>query len=167
MLGIAVIVLAGFWIENKATGCGAGLVDADFPHDLRVDWFNGGFWLTDREGWGVVAPPGEVKLSDGTTVGVERIERYTQEHGFVVEVALPSGQRALMSFEGATGSTLRPRLLESGQLDDPLRNRSSWTEVDPGSCFYGRFGVARAVTVMSILLLIAVGLRKGLARGAV
>jgi len=161
-VAIAVALLAaGFWVERRATSCGAGLVDTHLPYDLRADWFNGGFWLTDAEGWGVVAPPGDLELSSGAVLEVERIERYTRERGFVVEVTLASGDHALISFEGSTRATPRPRLVESSQLDGvyALREHSPWTAVDPGSCFYGRFGVVRALVATGLVGLVVVAWR--------
>ncbi len=157
---IAIALLAAaLWMERKATSCGAGLVETRLPHSLRAQWFNGGLWLTDAEGWGVIAPPGKLELSDGMVVQVDRIERYTQEHGFVVEVTLGSGAKALVSFAGTTGSPLRPKLVEPGQQDgtDVSRGASSWTSVGPSSCLYGRFGVARALIGAGILVLMSVG----------
>jgi hypothetical protein len=158
---IAVALLtAGFWVERKAVSCGAGLVDARLPYNLRADWFNGGFWLTDAEGWGVLAPPGEVELRNGQMLAVDRVARYTRMRGFVVEVATPSGGKVLISFDGSTGTPLRPRLLELKPKGlNELVERSSWISVDPGSCLYGRFGTARAFVAIGLLILIAAELR--------
>jgi hypothetical protein len=141
------LLAAGFWVEQRASTCGAGVVQRALPHDLRADWFNGGFWLTDQKGWGVVAPPGDLELSSGEVIKVERIEGYTPERGFVAEVVLARGDRALITFEDSTRAPLRPRLVESSKLGGPdaLEDDPSWRSVDPGSCLYGRFGVARAL----------------------
>jgi hypothetical protein len=152
-LSIAVALLAaGFWVEHRASTCGAGVVQRALPHDLRADWFNGGFWLTDAEGWGVVAPPGDLELSSGEVLKLERIEGYTPERGFIAEVVLASGDLALITFEGSTRAPLRPRLVELSELGglDALQDDPSWTSVDPGSCLYGRFGVARALVAAGL-----------------
>ena len=44
---VIALVVGGFLVEKQATSCGGGLVDSRLPYDLRADWFNGGFWLTD------------------------------------------------------------------------------------------------------------------------
>lgn len=161
-VSIAVALLAaGFWVEQRASTCGAGVVQRALPHDLRADWFNGGFWLTDPEGWGVVAPPGDLELSSGEVLKVERIEGYTPERGFIAEVVLASGDRALITFEGSTRAPLRPRLVELSQLGglDALQDDPSWASVDPGSCLYGRFGVARALVAAGLAGLVVVAWR--------
>lgn len=157
------LLAAGFWVEQRASVCGAGAVQRALPYDLRADWFNGGFWLTDADGWGVVAPPGDLELSNGEILDVERIEGYTPERGFVAEVALATGDRALITFEGSPPATPRPRLVESDQLGH-LQDDPSWTSVDPGSCLYGRFGVARALVAAGLAGLAVVVWRRRPAR---
>ena len=151
-IAVALLAAAGFWVEQRASTCGAGVVQRDLPYDLRADWFNGGFWLTDAEGWGVVAPPGDLELSSGEVLKVERIEGYTLERGFIAEVVLASGELALITFEGSIRTPLRPRLLELSKLGglDSAQDDPSWTSVDPGSCLYGRFGVARALVAAGL-----------------
>lgn len=141
------LLAAGFWVEQRASTCGAGIVQRTLPHDLRAAWFNGGFWLTDAEGWGVVAPPGDLELSTGEVLKAERIEGYTPEWGLIAEVVLVGGDRVLITFAGSTHAPLRPRIVDSSQPRGlgALHGDSSWTSVSPGNCLYGRFGVARAL----------------------
>ena len=173
MKGLAAVLVAlalltaGFWVEQRASVCGAGVVQRALSHDLRADWFNGGFWLTDADGWGVVCATRRVlELSSGEVLNVERIEGYTPERGFVAEVVLANGDRALITFAGSTRGPLRARLVESSQLGDldALRDDPSWVSVDPGSCLYGRFRVARALVAAALAGLAVVAWRARLRR---
>lgn len=157
MLAIVLLVL-GVWVEMRAVSCGASCFDARLPHGLRADWFNGGFWLTDAEGWGVVTPPIRLELRDGVLLEVKRIEGYTREMGFVVEVLLTSGEHVLISFEDSTALSPKFFTRDSTAIDD-FRSKPSWRRVDPGSCFYGRFSVARALIVTSFLALMVLAFR--------
>lgn len=161
-VSIAVALLAvGFWVEKRASTCGAGVVQRGLPYGLQADWFNGGVWLVDAEGWGVVAPPGDLNLSSGEVIEIERLEGYASKPDFIVEVILRGGDRALITFAGSTHALLRPHLVDSSQIGgvDALQDEPSWTSLDPRSCLYGRFAAARALIGAGLAWVVVVGWR--------
>jgi hypothetical protein len=141
-------LLVGAFIERRASLCGAGLFSTELPYGLKAEWFNGTFWLTDSDGWGVVAPPVDLDIGEESDLHVQRVNRYTIDHGFVIEVVLDSGESAFLSISASGPEAIRISRLEPGALDI---KELPWTSVLPRSCFYGRVGVARVPTVLVLL----------------
>lgn len=146
-LVLVVLVIAAIWVERRAMICGAGFLSLPFPHGIQARWWNGGVWLTDKDGWGVVSPPGDLELRDGQVLRVERIEGYSLERGVIAEVSLENGDHALITFEGSTRGTSRPILVAPPGSSHvrAIQDDPSWRSVTPRSCFHGRFTAARVL----------------------
>jgi hypothetical protein len=151
-----VAVLAG--IERLATPCGASWFQPALPYDLRAHWMKAVFWITDAEGWGVVAPPSVIDLPEGRVLHVKQIQRYTLGPELIVEVRLESGDLAWISFAGSTVGTLKKSVVE---LTPEQVQRLQWVDkVDPG-CFYWKFVAWRVAAVAIAGVAVAIALRAG------
>ncbi len=142
--------------------CGAGLFATELPYGIKADWFNGMFWLTDSEGWGVVAPPVEMNIGDESALRVQRVNRYAVGKNLLVEVMLESGEPALVSLEHGVGGAIHASLIEA----DAFRRQTGsdiealpWVSVDPQSCLYGRAWVGRIIVSLGLLSALALALR--------
>ncbi|HGY92293.1 MAG TPA: hypothetical protein ENK43_14075 [Planctomycetes bacterium] len=165
---IAAVVVAitlavlGLFAERRATQCGGGLMDPDLPYGLRADWFNGRFWLTDSEGWGVIAPPFELEIEGDAELSVRGVRRYlTDLRSVVAEVELKSGDLALIAVDRPHKST-RVSRLEPGAL----RTRAGadmdsihWIDVRSRNCFFGMFWFVRVLLVTGIVGMLVLALR--------
>lgn len=163
-VAILVFLLAGVFVERRASSCGAGWLPTNLPYGLHADWFNGTFWLTDSEGWGVIAPPVDLEVSGEADLPVRWMTRYTTDDGFVAEVALESGETTFVALERPTGSSIRKTRLTPERLQqrvgaeiDGLR----WVDVRPPSCFFGMFWPARALVAAGLAGGVVVLLRSG------
>jgi len=156
------LALLGLFAERRATQCGGGLMEPDLPYGLRADWFNGRFWLTDSEGWGVIAPPVELEIKDDADLSVLWVRRYSTDlRGVVAEVELESGDLVLIAVDGPPESIQVSRL-EPGAL----RTRAGsdiesirWVDVRSGDCFFGMFWFLRILLVTGIAGAIVLALR--------
>lgn len=161
VIAVIALVMIGILVERRASLCGAGLLPASLPYGLQADWFNGTFWLTDAEGWGVIAPPVELEMSSEPELPVRWVHRYTTEHGFIAEVALESGEVAYIALERPAGLIRMTRL-----TPETLQQRAGtdvgsicWVDVRPRSCFFGMFWAARALVIAGLAGVLAVALR--------
>lgn len=149
-------LLAAAFVERRAGLCGQGLLRPDLPYGLRTDWFNGMFWLVDSEGWGVVAPPVELRIGSESLLQIERVNRYALGSTFVLEVSLQSGGVSLLSIDGFQGS-ITTSLLHVP--DDSYVENLAWVDVDPASCFFGRPWVPRSLVLGGLTLAALLALR--------
>lgn len=163
-IAIAALLAVGFFVEKRASLCGAGWLPSELPYGLRADWFNGRFWLIDAEGWGVIAPPVELEVGSDD-LPVRWLRRYTTEHGFIAEVALESGEVAYVAVDRpAGGSGIRKTSLEPAALQQRVGSDLDsicWIDVRPASCFFGMFWGARALVAGGIVGSLLVALRSG------
>lgn len=144
-LVIALVVSATFF-ERRAIACGEGIVGRSLPYGLRADWFNGGLWLTDAEGWAVVAPSWRLETKNGPALEVARIARITSDRELVIDVRLRSGERVHLSFAGSTSNARVVQRL----LPDQIPQDAVWDSVDGASCFYGHFWFLRCAAAAGI-----------------
>jgi|GEM_PF-6169046 len=158
---VVLLLLSGVLVERRACQCGGGILSTSLPDGFRADWFNGTFWLTDTDGWGVIAPPAELEVTGGTNLSVRRVRRYTVDRGLVAEVELASGDVTLVAVEGPADSISMSRL-----APEDLRRRADsdtrsirWLDVRPESCLFGLFWAVRAAFVVGIVGALGVALR--------
>jgi hypothetical protein len=163
-VALLTLVLAGFFVERRASLCGAGLLPTNLPYGLHADWFNGTFWLTDSEGWGVIAPPVELEVSGEADLPVRWMNRYTTEHGFIAEVALESGETTFVALERPVGSSIRKTRLTPEALQQRAGAKIDglcWVDVRPRSCFFGMFWAARVLVAAALAGVVVVAIRSG------
>lgn len=146
IIAIAGFLVLGFLAEKRMSLCGAGVFPVHLPYDFRVDTVGGKFWLTNQDGWGVLATGAEYEIG-GLEISVEWLRRYTTEHGFVVEVELEDGETAYIELgPPVEGSWAQRALLTPAEL----RKRAgadldsiSWVGLHPMNCFGGAYRLVR------------------------
>ena len=148
-IAMVLCLVASVYVEFASRSCGAGLTPTTVGQSFRLKWFNGTPWLTDAEGWGVVAPPGTISLSSGSDLAVSRIVGYSIAAPTFVAAIAPTGQLSLL--EIAEGGGDRAVTIVQRPVDrlSQYAARADWVPLGPSDCCYGWFGRVKLVLLLA------------------
>lgn len=150
------IVLIGSFVEMRAYSCGAGWVPTQLDADLRGDWFNGMFWIVDSDGFGVIAPPVDLRVEGQEDLNVRSVNGYAKyTTGLVVDLQLDreTPERVVIggNARDPRSDDRRPFRVSLEQLSESHSQELEWISVKPKDCLFGLFWPSRTLVLLSVL----------------